>query len=268
MRKLITILCLTFTFNFGIMASPVNVGDINQQITELLQPIQNERTEASLNLKSIDIDTIRANHLALSAYLLKKSDTNKLELNLSNLDYENTQGTSPILSLAFSLGTDFTQIFSQETLNEEIPNLKHFILNLVNDQISIDLGDAFTINVVVSDIGKDNDDNYTSLSAIINAKIDFSKLPEDITSQEIMFKDLVISLKLDVKKGCELNGYININPEYASFQKDETGLKEILENIIAHDENELEKFTFYIFFLNDMAEAILKSNLPDFSPHL
>lgn len=266
MKHMIISLGLALAFNFGLMASPVNIDDINHQIKELLSPIQNERTEAALNFKDININSIRARHVAISAHLLKKSDTNQIDVNLSNLDYENKQGTSPLLSFAFSLGTDFSLIFSQEYLNEKISNLESFVKNLIHDFSSLELGNALTINSVVNDVGIDSEDNYSKLLAIISIKIDLSKLPEDVSADEIMFKDLVISLKLDVKNGLEINGYVNINPEFVSFKEGEAGLKEILEKIIAKDENQLEEFTGYMYFLNDMTEALLNGDIPMTSP--
>ena len=55
----------------------VDVDVINQNIANVLVPLQNDTTNATLKFKDIDIDEQRANSLSLNAHYFKKSDTNQ-----------------------------------------------------------------------------------------------------------------------------------------------------------------------------------------------
>ncbi|WP_454780972.1 hypothetical protein [Legionella sp. WA2022007384] len=50
-------------------------------------------------------------------------------------------------------------------------------------------GDAIFIKGVVTSTTKDSDGNYIGLTALISAKIDLDKLPEDLSRESVIISD-------------------------------------------------------------------------------
>ncbi|MGL5742934.1 MAG: hypothetical protein ACRCXC_10560 [Legionella sp.] len=76
----------------------------------------------------------------------------------------------------------------------------------------------------------------------------------------IVATDAFVSIRLDLKSGLSLDAFVVSNPEYWGFQNDQLGLKEVLEHLIARDDEAKASIESFFMTLNDMASYIVESS--------
>ena len=256
MKNVMLCVGLVLSLSMSSYANKIDVNGINQNIAAVLAPFQNDTTNASLTFNDIDMRDYLTNSVSLSAHLFKKSSNNQFTFNLQNLRYDYNDGKTPITTVAATISTDFTKIMPQEEISGAISNFSLIFEKLAKEQLGDKLGNALILNSVITSTEKKSPEEYTGLTAIVSAKIDLSKLPQNISSSDVPFINAVFSISLEAKTGIQLNGYVVANPEYIKFKQNEVGLKEILENIANNNQqhlNELFNWASVIdFVITDM----------------
>lgn len=220
------------------------LDQLNSEVADLLSPIVNEHTVAQANITAAEINADRAVKAALNGVYHKIGTYNTLVFKIDNLSYDYGDGTAPTTILKGSIGLDFTKFFSQELINSFIPAAAETIENMARN-MSGPYSDAIYMRGVVTSANKDNDDNYTGLSALINFKIILDKIPQE-EQKDIRVTEGSFALSVDLKKGISLDAYVISNPLSTEFEAGSLGLKELIENVLAHDEGTLLVLGSYI----------------------
>jgi hypothetical protein len=248
MKKIMLAIGLCFSIISSVYASDNALDQLNLEIKKILAPIENNLTIANLTFNNMEVDEERANSVALSAYYKKTGSHNIFELKLDNLSYNYGDGTAPTTIIKAAIGFDLTKVLSQSELNQLIPNASEFIENIAKDYTEF-YGDAASVKSVVTSTTKNDEGNYVGMTALITGKIDLSKLPEEIDKQYVFATDAAVSVSLNLKTGLSIEAFIVSNPEYIGFEENQEGLKELLEKLLAQDEEGLE-------FISDIATQI------------
>lgn len=76
-----------------------------------------------------------------------------------------------------------------------------------------------------------------------------------------MVLETVIALTVDLKKGFSVDAFIISNPAYQGFSKEEMGLKELLDKLLARDEETMEQIKTYIAEVDQMAADMVEMGL-------
>ena len=256
MKKLVLSLGLSFGLIAGAFAENIDLDQLNSQVQEVLAPFQNQTTMAQLAFDTVEINTERTEKVAIHALYRKVGPQNTFELKVDNLSYDYGDGSSPITILKGSIGLDVTKMIPQEDLNHFIPMAAQFVEGIAKDY-SREYKDAVSVKGVVTSTPKDNDGNFTGLTALFSMKIDLSKLPEDKKSEEVMATDIVLALNLNLHEGLSIDAFMVSNPNYLRFNEDQDGLKETLNKLLANDEEVNTSLRGLVVSLDDMASKIV-----------
>ncbi len=253
---------LCFSIITSAYANDNSLDQLNLEVKKILAQFENNLTEAKLTFSNIEVDKERANSVALNAYYKKIGSQNIFELKLDNLSYNYGDGTAPTTIIKAGIGFDLTKVLSQSELNQLIPNASEFIENIAKEYTDL-YGDAASVKSVVTSTSKDDEDNYIGMTALISGKIDLDKLPEYIERNSVFATEAGVSLSFNLKQGISIEAFIVSNPEYMGFDEDQEGLKELLDKLLAQDEEGLE-------FINDLATQLdgIASELVEYSNDL
>ncbi|KTD06468.1 hypothetical protein Lgra_3245 [Legionella gratiana] len=257
MKKFFCSIGLSFCLVSSVFASDNALDLLNSEITNILAPLQNQDTVARLKFDTVELNSERAEKIALNGLYKKFGSKNSFEVKVDNLSYDYGDGKSPTTVFKGSLGLDFTKFLPREESNEMIPSAIEYLQETIREYTE-EYGDAIFIKGVLTSTTKDMDGNYTGLTALLSAKIDLNKLPEDLSRTEVMATDAFISITLNLKTGFSIDGFVVSNPEYSGFQEDELGLKEVLEHFLARDKETRDLIEGTFMFLDYVASDIVE----------
>lgn len=238
MKKFLLIPLFVATTAFAAISG--GVSELNAEILKILAPFQNEATVAELKFSKAETNAERALSLAVSALYKKVGTQNTLNVNIANIAYEYGNGTNPTTTVDASVGLDLTKVLSQETLNEIIPNVEEMIKQASSELIG-QYGEAITLETKITDRTQDEAGNYTGLKGSIVFAIDFSKLPEGKSKEEIVVKSGSASIAVNVKTGVAITAEVVSNADYKGFQRDNEGLKEYLDKLLGQDQETMRQ---------------------------
>lgn len=258
MKKLVLSLGLGLGLSVGAFAADNPVAKLNEQIVTILAPYQNQATVAQFKFNAIETNSERAVQVALDTFYKKVGSVNQFQFKIDNLSYSYNDGQSPTTIIKGSVDADFTRFLKQDEMNQIITNAAEMIEGMAKEY-GKEYGDAASVKGVVTSTAKDSQGNYTGLTALISAKIDLSKLPEEVDVTDVIATDAVVSVAIDLKKGAKIDAYIVSNPKYRGFDEDQLGLKEVLDKLLASDEESLEMIDSYISRLDQLATYIVES---------
>lgn len=250
---------LSFSLIAAAFAHNDSLEQLNSQVAELLSPFQNQTTIAQLVFDKLELSAERTNNLALHALYRQVGQQNIFELKLDNLSY-NYENELPKTTFKGSLSTDLTQIISQDQINDLVPGAAELIEQIVSDFVR-EYEDAVSVKGDVTSITQDAEGNYIGLTALFSMKIDLNKLPEYKSIEEVMITDAMVSMSLNVKTGFSLDAVLISNPKYLGFNQDERGLKEMLEQLLAGNEEALGAIEDLAMRIDELANDVLGKRL-------
>lgn len=248
-------ICLSATA----IASPQalnKISQLNLEVKKILKSFQNIDTEARLRFLDIKTDQDRALSVKLNGLYRKFGNNNRLTLRIEDLSYNYGNGTTPLTIAKGSFGLDLTKVVPQEDLNSIVPGAEEIVKDLAKSYAE-QYGDAVQVDARVIEKRQDTQGNYTYMSAVLGVKFDLSKLPENIRRDEIPVLEALVNISLEFRRGLRFDAKIVSNPEYSAFQKDQQGLKEILDALLARDASQLKQIEEIFRGLDDMAKDLV-----------
>ena len=207
-------------------------------------------------LAPLDTSDEHVLNLALSSFYNRVGSQNTLDLQINNLDYNYNDGVAPKANLKGSFGIDFTVFVSPSNINYFAKNFIVVVESIMRDY-EHEFRDAFSFSASVTSTTKDASNNYTGLTSLISAKIDVTKLPEWVSSEDVIVTDAVLSLNLNAKTGISFDGFVVLNPAYKAYQEGEDGLKEFFEKLLENDQQIIATIND---FLEDFDEVCKKNS--------
>ncbi|WP_419420526.1 hypothetical protein ACNVED_04285 [Legionella sp. D16C41] len=263
MKKLFYSLGFSFCLVSGAFATDNTLDLLNAEIKNILAPFQNNNTSAKLKFDAVEFNNTHAEKIALNGLYNKIGSKNIFEFKVDNLSYNYDNGQSPITTFRGSIGLDFTKLLSPEESNRMIPGAIELLEETVKEYTD-EYGDAISIKGVITSTTKGSDGNYVGLTALVSTKIDLNKLPEYMRRNSIIVTDAVFSFTLNLKTGIAVDAYVMSNPEYIGFEASQIGLKEILESLIAQDEESKIAIAGMFMYLDYIASDIVEASSSPF----
>ncbi len=257
MKKNLISLGLSLALATTAIAAPAAVQALNSEIARLLQPFQNEKTVAALTFRDIRTDEVRTLGLALNGIYRKVGSQNRLEVRLDDVSYDYGNGTAPVTKLIAGIGIDITKILPQDSINQIIPSVEEMVQGLAKEATS-EYGDAITVTAEVLEKKQDDSGNYVSIKAKLAAAVDLSKLPKGKLSEDVIFASAEALLEVNLKEGLSLNAVIVSNPAYKGFRRDQKGLKESLDQLLARDPKQMEEIERIFKSIDGLAAKVVE----------
>ncbi|WP_298624642.1 hypothetical protein [uncultured Legionella sp.] len=258
MKKIVLSLGLGLALAASTVSADSILDQLNNRVADVLTSYQNPTTTAQLSFNEVETDETHAVKIALNGLYRKIGSQNTFELKIDNLSYNYADNKDPITVFKGGLGIDITKILPQDQINLIIPMASELLEELAKNYTEEEYGDAASVRSVITSTAKDTEGNFTALSALISAKIDLSKLPEETDKASIRFTDIVISLAINLNTGVMIDAYMVSNPDYFEFSENETGLKEILDSLLSGDEEALEGIKSIFESLDDTASLLVE----------
>lgn len=256
MKKVFLALGLGFTLAANVFAADNTIEQLNSEIVTILAPFQDEATVANLYFNALETNAERALQVAVTGLYRKIGPQNTVALKIDNISYDYGNGLSPTTIVKGSAGVDLSKLMSQEEINRMFDDAAELIEDVVKKN-SEEYGDAASIKGIITSTSKDVHGNYTGLTALLTAKIDLSKLPEGMESEDVIATDAALSIALNVKTGLTVEGFVVSNPEFRGFKEDQEGLKEFLDKLLARDEEEMQKIQDLFMNLDYIAGGVV-----------
>ena len=251
MRKTLFALGLGLVLNTPVFASDDVIDQLNDRITTILTPFQNQNTVATLHFNDIESNDEQVTKFGFNAFYRKVGSQNTFEIKLDNLSYDYGDGSAPLTALKANVTVDMTKLIPQQQLNMMIPMAADIF-----EQIATELSTEFTtVKSVVTSTTKDEQGNYTGLSLLLSLKTDLSQIPEN---QEIKVSEVVLSLAIDVKTGWSINAFAVSNP--ANSDEDNKILKAFVDGLVSGDEDAMNEVKQLFLSIDESATELVEMN--------
>lgn len=256
MKKIYLLPLLLSIFASTAFATSTALEQINMNIQNVLAPFQNSTTLAKVNFNNLKMSKDQVLKISLNGHAQKIGANNIVDLKIKNLEYNFNNGISPQILFSGSFGFDFTKIKNTQEINDVIEDA----IQELKTKPSTPYGDALKVKSTISAIEKDDNGNKIGLTAIISAKIDFNKLPNDTSKEDVEFKNMTFAISLNAKKSSELHGFININPDSTYCKEGQQKLQQMLEMLIDNDERLIGLLSYIAMQADASATELLNSN--------
>jgi hypothetical protein len=241
------------------LASPLAIRELNAEVAKLLAPYQSNSTTAKVVFSKLVTNADHALSAQVAVLFKKVGRQNTVEINVPELSYEYGNGTAPTTKLTGAIKLDFTKLISQDQVNELIPGVEDIIEGLARG-FAEQYGDAATIEAKVSEKNKDSEGNYISLKGSIKFKIDLTKLPNTVKAEDVPVLNGSVEVGLDVSTGALISAVVVSNPGYNRFQRENIGLKETVDRLLAKDPELLRQINDALAKLEKFADSFVNGS--------
>jgi hypothetical protein len=213
------------------------VEELNNVVKNLLVEFNNPVTVAELKFANVEVNAERAVSINASGLFRKLGSENTLEIKVDEFSYNYGDGTAPVTKIKASFGIDLLKIVDQKSINELAPTMDEMVKGFA-ENFTQQYGDAVTIDAKITDKQVTEAGDLVSITIHLAGKLDLAKLPAEKPASDEVITEGSVDLKIGVS-GIALELSTISNPAYKGFAKDETGMKEILEKLLALDEGQL-----------------------------
>lgn len=256
MKKLFAFLFLSTALAIPALAG---VTDLNSAVKTILAAFNNPVTMAQLTFDDVQVNAERALSLKAHGAYRKMGTANVLGLNINEISYNYGDGTAPLSVVDGSVDLDLLKIIPQTQINEMAPMINEILADLARN-LGKDYGDALAVEAKVLEKNVNEKGDLTSIKARIAVKFDLAKLPANKPADDEEITEGSLEFTLGIH-GAAINVRAISNPLYKGFRKDEDGLKEILQKLLALDRETIEKIASAAKSLDDSAATIVNDSM-------
>ncbi len=241
----------------GFTAKAITKEQVNNKVAALLASYNNATTSAKVEFTDLTVDAIRALDFGVLGHFQKSGPENKIQLDLSPIQYAFGDGLNPSFSGQANLKMNFVTYLGQDGFNQFGKELAEFMAEMAED-LGEKYGDALLMDSAVDEIITDANGNIVSLKAHLNAAIDFNNLPLDLPSEKVEIKNLKLVISATTANA-QVQANVVMNPLYAGFKTDEVGLKEYIEKLLDEDPETYATLQDVVGFVDEIANDIVNT---------
>ncbi len=231
------------------------VDALNEAVKGLLAPFNNPVTIADLKFDNVEINSERALSVKAGGIYRKVGKENVLEVKVDEVSYNYGDGTAPLTTAKGSIGVNLLKFVSQKDINELAPAMEDIVADFAKS-VGKGYGDALEVEAKVLDKKTTEAGDLESITIRLAGKLDLTKLPADKPANDEVITSGAIELTVGVN-GAAVNLWAVSNPGYKGFQGDQQGLKEMLEKLLALDEESLKDLQMFFSGLDGFAEKLV-----------
>lgn len=221
------------------------LAQLNTQVKDMLSRYQSTTTSAHLNFNSFEFEEDSASpfvEFALNGLYRKIGSKNTVELKIDNFSYNKTGYHDLMFIFKGSIGMDL-----RHSGGPRVSDWIYMIISQLLTNYMQPYENAGTIKfIITSNPQNGEDENYTIDTAVISARIDLSKLPQEIDKESVQFTELTMTVTVEPKKGIMIDAYLVKNFEYTEFLENERKVKEIFNSVLSGNPEKLEVVHTYI----------------------
>lgn len=210
------------------------IEELNKAVKGILAKYNNSVTVTELVFTDLEVDSVRATKAGVKANYVKKGTLTDITFSVPEISYDiDSNGNGPVAKFNLDMATDLQAILGQEIINQMGPAVSDIISNMASGFLEA-YGDAAQADIRTIDESYDGDGNLISIKVAGDLKLDFSKLPVEITPKEVPLRSMQMTLAAGLK-GLSVTGVLNLNRDYEGFDEDQEGLKELIEKLLQQD---------------------------------
>ncbi|MDX9732106.1 MAG: hypothetical protein RBT63_10075 [Bdellovibrionales bacterium] len=215
------------------LAAVFSLQDVNGKVAELTKDFNNNLTALSVEFTALTIDALKTVDLGVTGKLRKVGDHNILDFELTKLAYAYGDGTRPSFEAVGKGEFDFVYAIGQTLINDFAGELDGLAVGMAQDYAA-EYGDAVAFSFNTVDLQTNANGDVASMNVAFEVAFDLAKLPEEIEASNVA----LLGLKGDItvtQKGFEFHVAGVLNPAYSGFEKEQNGMKEYVESLLAND---------------------------------
>lgn len=231
---------------------------LNDAIVDLLQPFNTADTKAKVNFGRVETNADRALAMSASVDYAKRGPNGSATVT-GSVDYDYPVGGVPRTKADLNLGFNVLNVVEQRTINQFGPMADKMVAGFAQDFLS-EYGQAAAVNAKVTRRDVDAAGNLTAIAVDLNAKIDLSRVPA-AKQASVMFAELGVKLEITLA-GASLKIDLVTNPAHSSFARDQDGLKERLEKLLARDADQMDEIRSMIRMFDQFAGQVTRKQTP------
>jgi hypothetical protein len=237
-------------FTTAALAATVTVAEINAKVAGLLAQANDANTKIEASFSQLAVDSVRATQFGAALHA-EEIGTRLVKFDAEG-DYEYVTlatGDEPRFSAKVALEMDFVGAFGQEVVNEIAGDIESMAMNIVKD-FTAEYGAAAQAQIAIENLQRDPQGNIVAARIKFDGVVDFSQLPATKPLRDVELKEIhaVIDVNFQGQQGARLEVSGIMNPAYRSFQADQTGLKELIEGLLADDMEAYQTITQILGF--------------------
>lgn len=224
-------------FTTAAFAAVVTVADVNVKVANLLAPANDANTQIEAMFTKLSVDSVRATGFGFELRA-EEIGTRTVKFD-GNIDYDYqtlATGDEPRFSGSLALETDFIGAFGQDFVNQMGSSVEQVVMDFVNS-FTAEYGAAAQARVTVENMQRDAQGNVVAARVRFDGVVDLAQLPASTALSDVQIKEIsaVIEVNFQGQQSARLEVSGVFNPAFRSFQKDETGLKELIELLLNDD---------------------------------
>lgn len=253
MKKLIsTSLAALLMVPAALLADPTSlVEELNGSLKEILAPFNNETTSAAAHFEAAEVNDTQVTYMKGSASYEKKAGEETASLVVSGA-YD-ARAAQPASNAKISLKVNVLRLVQgQEALNELGRSSEEMLAGLLLD-LTTQYGDAATIEVRKTDELLDSEGNLQMQALEVKGKVDLSKLPANVRSEEVFLLEAKINAKLTLT-AVEFEVEVAHNPAFKSG----SGLRDMLVSVAKRDQAVMQMITEKFAEIDAMIGGLLE----------
>ncbi|MEK7388728.1 MAG: hypothetical protein AAB036_03430 [Elusimicrobiota bacterium] len=231
------------------------VDGLNATIAEVLKPFNNQVSKASFVFNKLSMNPERVTHVDAALGFEKQGPDGKASLKIAPLTYSHPEdGSLPKTQSNANLNFDLHLVMTQEQINMMGPEADTMVADFINSTLK-QYGDAAVADARITNRKTDEKGNLTGLGMVLGIKIDLSKLPAGMDPKDVELVEAKVGLDVSLT-GVALDLSVVHNPKSKYFERNQEGLKENIDKLIAKDKKALGEIKSAVKFLGMMADYL------------
>ena len=236
--------------------SPEQIRDLNAAVAEALLPFNGALKNVKLSFSKVATNDKRATQVAFSFdySLIRPKGSASLAIKEFSYTYPDAPSAKPEFNANISAKFNLLNVMTQEEINKLAPAADELIKTYLSD-FSKKYGDAAKVEARITHKDTDPKGNVTGLGLGLGLKIDLSKLPGGVDPKDVLITDGQLEVSIGLN-GVELSAHAVSNPSAKQFERDQVGLKEMLDKLLARDARALREIVDFVKQIDEAADRV------------
>lgn len=257
MKKVLIASFAALALSVTALASAELTNRLNAELLKILLPFNNEITQAKLEFRNVEQNATNVLDAELVGFFQKVGPNDTANLIIDTVRYESApgKGQAPLTTARASLNLNFANLVGQDTINDMVPDLPEIVAGMIAEQAGA-YKDALVVNAQLDRTDKDADGNFVLVTGNLTISVDFAKLPQNVTKEDVPATEASLNFEFQPTKGISMVFQARSNPDYKGFRADQKGLKEYLELLLTRDTETLEALNKGFTALDQFANRV------------
>lgn len=212
----------------------LNVGEVNQKISDLLQGFNDQKTKLELVFTDLEVSETAVNELGLRLQYRKAGIFNVFDLTVDPVKYVYNEGENSKTEVKARLDFNLLTFLGRRELNEYGESAEDLVAGFVR-QYSEQYGDAVEIDAAVDEIVRTEAGDIEMVKLHLNAVVRLEKLPQEIPVDTVPVVAINAAVEVGIT-GVTLDLGFEGNYFYKGYGDRQEDLKSFMTKLLNGDE--------------------------------